>query len=123
MLKSESSNVEPLLRELPPAKRILLAQVINMPGFKVLLELMDAGSYEANESVIRTSPEQDGYLQLLAARQQSAHGICKFSKRVVESCYWHAQQINQLEKETHAEKVDIVKKMYGITITKPEEKS
>jgi hypothetical protein len=116
---SEESRKIPLLRDgLSVEKRMHLSQVMSLPGFNVFIELMGAGCTEFNEDVIKTTPETERYAELLPARQQCAYAANLFSKRVLQSAEWHAQQVRG-DSEVKVPVEDPIAKRFGIHIVKP----
>ena len=80
-----------LMKELTIGKKIALAQAVRMPGFDVIVEIIEAGCKKATADAINTNPEEANYDQLIKARHGYAHDVNKFTRLVRDSINFHAQ--------------------------------
>jgi TRAP-type mannitol/chloroaromatic compound transport system substrate-binding protein len=74
---------------LPFDERLALAQLVNQPGWKVLVKLMAEACRVATEEVIKVKPTQERYSEVLAGLQTTAHAMHKFSAEVLDSVKLH----------------------------------
>ena len=87
---------------LPYEERIALAQLVNQPGWKILVRLMAEACRKATEEVIRLNPSVERYPEQLAGLQTTARAMNKFSAEVLDSVKLHqrtaVQEAQQREK-------------------------
>lgn len=74
---------------LPFEERLALAQLVNQPGWKILVKLMAEACRVATEEVIKIKPTQERYSEVLAGLQTTAHAMHKFSAEVLDSVKLH----------------------------------
>jgi len=111
----EATESAPLLREeLTTQERILLTQLTHMPGFKVLVKLLQAACARFNDNVIKLDPEAPDYDTKISKRQLKAWVASKFSADVFKAIDWHTDQVILAEQENQEESVDAVAKVFGI---------
>jgi len=70
-------------------ERLALAQLVNQPGWKILVRLMAESCRRATEAVIRIDPGTDRYEQNLTGLQTTARAMNKFSAEVLDSVKLH----------------------------------
>ena len=70
-------------------ERIGLAQLVNQPGWKILVRLMAEACRNATEEVIKLKPTTERYPEVLAGLQTTAHAMNKFSAEVLDSVKVH----------------------------------
>lgn len=70
-------------------ERISLAQLVNQPGWKILVRLMAESCRRATEEVIKLDPSSDRYDQKLIGMQTTARAMNKFSAEVLDSVKAH----------------------------------
>ena len=70
-------------------ERIALAQLVNQPGWKILVRLMAESCRRATEEVIRLNPGVERYPEQLAGLQTTARAMNKFSAEVLDSVKLH----------------------------------
>lgn len=103
---SEKEKEKPLLmNELTIGQKVALGQVTNMPGFQVIVALIEAGCNRAVASTINLSPEDLNYRQALEARHQYSHAVNHFTRLVRDSINWHVKNgiIEELAVQAEAE--------------------
>lgn len=72
--------------------RISLAQLVNQPGWKVLVRLMAESCRRATEEVIKLDPSTERYDQKVVALQTTARAMNKFSAEVLDSVKVHQRK-------------------------------
>ena len=103
---AEKERDKPLLmKELTLGKKIALGQVTRLPGFQVIVELIEAGCNQATAKAINTDPEDPDYGQVSAARLTYAHDVNKFTRLVRDSINFHVQHgiVEEAQEQTTAE--------------------
>lgn len=80
-----------LMRELTLGEKIALGQVTRLPGFQVIVKLIEAGCNQATAKAINTSPETPNYNQLVVARQTYAFDVNSFTRKVRDAINYHVQ--------------------------------
>jgi hypothetical protein len=70
-------------------ERLSLAQLVNQPGWKVLVRLMGESCRRATEDVIKLKPTVERYLEQLGGLQTTARAMNKFSVEVLDSVKLH----------------------------------
>lgn len=80
-------------------ERLSLAQLVNQPGWKVLVRLMAESCRNATEAVIRLDPSSDRYDQKLQGLQTTARAMNKFSAEVLDSVKLHQRTAVQQAQE------------------------
>ena len=80
-----------LMNELTIGEKIALGQVTNLPGFQVIVKLIEFGCHKATALAINTSPEEPNYQQLIAARHGYAHDVNRFTRLVRDSIEYHVR--------------------------------
>jgi hypothetical protein len=92
-------------QDLTLEERIVLAQLVQQPGWKVLVRLMAEECKAATEAVIRLDPSGERYDQKLIGLQTTARAMNKFSAEVLKSVKLHEQvAVKALQRE---EKPDV----------------
>jgi TRAP-type mannitol/chloroaromatic compound transport system substrate-binding protein len=91
---------------LPFEERLALAQLVNQPGWKILVKLMAEACHAATVEVIKLKPTQERYSEVLAGLQTTAHAMNKFSAEVLDSVKLHQRnavlEAQQRENSTEA---------------------
>jgi len=70
-------------------ERLSLAQLVNQPGWKILVRLMAESCRRATEEVIRLNPSVERYPEQLTGLQTTARAMNKFSAEVLDSVKLH----------------------------------
>jgi TRAP-type mannitol/chloroaromatic compound transport system substrate-binding protein len=70
-------------------ERLSLAQLVNQPGWKILVRLMAESCRKATEEVIKLNPSVERYPEQLAGLQTTARAMNKFSAEVLDSVKLH----------------------------------
>jgi TRAP-type mannitol/chloroaromatic compound transport system substrate-binding protein len=86
---AESEGRKMLGHGLSYDERIGLAQLVNQPGWKILVRLMAEACRNATEEVIKLKPTAERYAEVLAGLQTTAHAMNKFSAEVLDSVKVH----------------------------------
>ena len=87
-------------------EKISLAQLVNQPGWSVLVSLMAESCRRATEEVIKLDPTTPRYQEVLAGLQTTARAMNKFSTEVLDSVKLHqriAVQEAQKKEKPNAE--------------------
>lgn len=103
---AEKEKPKPLLmRELTLGEKIALGQVTRLPGFQVIVKIIEAGCNQATATAINTSPEEDNYNQLVVARQTYAYDVNSFTRQVRDAINYHVQHgvFEDLEEQQKAQ--------------------
>ena len=70
-------------------ERISLAQLVNQPGWKILVRLMAEACRNATEDVIKVKPTAERYSEVITGLQTTAHAMNKFCAEVLDSVKLH----------------------------------
>ena len=70
-------------------ERLGLAQLVNQPGWKILVRLMAEACRDATEATIKLDPGTERYLERLSGLQTTARAMNKFSAEVLDSVKLH----------------------------------
>jgi hypothetical protein len=85
-------------------ERMSLAQLVQQPGWKILVKLMADACRRATEEVIKLDPGGERYDQKLAGLQTMARAMNKFTADVLDSVKLHqrtaVQEAQQRENPT-----------------------
>ena len=94
-----------LMKELTLGEKIALGQVTRLPGFQVIVKLIEAGCNQASAIAINTSPEEENYNQKVVARQTYAFDVNSFTRQVRDSINYHVQYgvAEELEEQAKAQ--------------------
>lgn len=97
-----------LMNELTLGEKIALAQVAGLPGFEVVVKLIESGCNRAVASTINLSPEDANYKQILEARHQYSHAVNAFTRLVRDSINYHIQYgaVELAQEQTEKEAVE-----------------
>jgi hypothetical protein len=87
-------------------ERIALAQLVNQPGWKILVRLMAESCRRATEEVIKLNPSVERYPEQLTGLQTTARAMNKFSVEVLDSVKLH--QRTAVHEAQQREKTDVV---------------
>lgn len=74
---------------LPYDERIALAQLVQCPGWKILVKLMAEACRNATEETIKLDPTSERYAEKVVGLQTTARAINKFSTEVLDSVKLH----------------------------------
>ena len=90
-----------LMRELTLGEKIALGQVTRLPGFQVIVKIIEAGCNQATAKAINTNPEEINYSQLVVARQTYAFDVNAFTRQVRDAINYHVQHgiVEDLEEQ------------------------
>ena len=86
---TESEGRKVLGENLTFEERLSLAQLVNQPGWKILVRLMAESCRRATEEVIKLDPGTERYDQRLTGLQTTARAMNKFSVEVLDSVKLH----------------------------------
>jgi hypothetical protein len=96
-----------LMKELTIGEKIALGQVSRLPGFQVIVKLIEAGCNKATADTINLNPEDTNYDQLLKAKHNYSHSINKFTRLVRNSINYHVEHgvVEDAEEQEKAKKL------------------
>jgi len=83
---------------LKPQEREALASMTYMPGFHILVKLMEEACSMAVADVIKVSPKDPKYDEMLKALQLEARAMSEFSDNLLKSMGWHVRMAEALLK-------------------------
>jgi hypothetical protein len=119
----ENKATGTLLREeLSPAETVMLGQMTQHGGYKVLVKLMDALCTRATQDVVRLEPEDKDYERKLSVRSQRARTVNETCSVILKSIDAHVQSAANQEEQEQKEAVDSVAKVFGIHPVPPKPK-
>lgn len=124
--------------QLSTTERMLLNQIVDAPGFKVLVKIMDSACVQATQEVIKVDPTLTNYKKVLEVQQQRARFINEFCSEVRRSVNYHVSilksAVTQEEEDAQAAvastlgihsatpKGGAIKNVFGIHPAKPQPK-
>jgi hypothetical protein len=73
-------------------ERLGLAQLVNQPGWKILVRLMAEACRLATEEVIKLNPGVERYPEQLTGLQTTARAMNKFTAEVLDSVKLHQRR-------------------------------
>lgn len=103
-------------------EQVLLGQLTQMGGYKVLQKLFDAAATVFQEAPLKLDPENPNYEKLVASRTQAARNAIEFSNLVFNSVECHVKAAMVADVEREAEAVDAVAATFGIHKVPPKAK-
>jgi hypothetical protein len=74
---------------------IALAQLVNQPGWKILVRLIAERCRRATEAVIKLDPSMERYEQTLVGLQTTSRAMNKFAADVLDSVKLHQRKAVQ----------------------------
>src|SRR5208282_1630607 len=89
-------------------KKVMLAQVIGTPGWKVIIEIANEACRMAMQDTIKLDPESDDYERVVVERQRRARNITEFSDLLMRSIHEHADAVRKVEQKEDQEAVERV---------------
>lgn len=121
---TEKESQKILSPTLTQAKKVMLAQTIMTPGWKVVIEIANEACRVAMQDTIKLDPESEDYERVCVERQRRARNITEFSDLLMRSIHVHADAIRRVEQQEEEEAVGRVQEMYnkhGIHPANPKE--
>jgi hypothetical protein len=70
-------------------EQVVLANLVQHPGFKVLVKMFEQACEDATADVLKVNPEDANYERLLAATQQRSRSTHQFCERIRDSIQHH----------------------------------
>lgn len=120
MANKEAQTI--LSPDLAQVKKVLLAQTIMTPGWKVVIEIANEACRVATTDTIKLDPESQDYERICVERQRRARNITEFSDLLMRSIHAHADSIRRVEAKEEVEAVERVASMFGIHPAQTEKK-
>jgi len=104
-------------------ERISLAQLVNQPGWAILVRIMAEACREATEAVIKLKPTAERYPEQLTGLQTTAHAMNKFSRAVLDSVKLHQRTavLEAQQRENPQPVLEGVKNRFRLPIDKSPE--
>ena len=87
---TEKESQKILSPNLTQAKKVMLAQTIMTPGWKVVIEIANEACRSAMQDTIKLDPESEDYERVCVERQRRARNITEFSDLLMRSIHDHA---------------------------------
>lgn len=113
----------PLLHDqLSMPEKVMLGQVTNHGGFKVIVKLFEAAVAQAHADTVRLDPEDTNYEHLLSVRTQRERTVNEFAGWIKDSINYHVSVVKAQVAEEDVEAVDAVARTFGIHTVKPKSK-
>jgi hypothetical protein len=105
-------------------ERLSLAQLVNQPGWKILVRLMAESCRRATEEVMKLNPSAERYPELLVGMQTTARAMHKFSAEVLDSVKLHQRTaVSEAQQRENPQPVlEGVKNRFRLPINPPEGK-
>jgi hypothetical protein len=120
MAEKETQKI--LSPELTQAEKVMLAQTISTPGWKIIEKIAKAAIDRAAEETIQVSQESEDYERIVVERQRRARNIGEFSDLFILSILSHARSVLRAEQRENLQAVESVGAMFGIHPAKKEKK-
>ncbi len=117
---SEQREKLPLLGtgedELNPIEAAQLTQVTGMPGYRVIVKILNAAADRATKDTLRIDPETPDYTTKIAARTARARYWVEFADLVLGSIAYHAQTTKEaaIENLRLQQEEDVKENIFGI---------
>jgi hypothetical protein len=100
-------------------ERLALAQLVNQPGWKILVRLIAEACRRATEEVIKLDPGTERYDQRLTGLQTTARAMNKFSAEVLDSVKLHQRTaVKQAQERENPTVIDPVANRFRLPIEK-----
>lgn len=103
-------------------EQVLLAQLTQMGGYKVLMKLFDAASTKFQEACLKLDPESPTYEKQVASRTQRARNSIEYASLVFDSVASHVKTVGVQAAEQEEQQIDAVAKTFGIHRVPPKTK-
>ncbi len=94
---TEKESQKILSPTLTQAKKVMLAQTIMTPGWKVVIVIANEACRVAMQDTIKLDPESEDYERVCVERQRRARNITEFSDLLMRSIHVHADAIRKVE--------------------------
>ena len=115
-MAEEKSKLPLLGDELTTVELAHLTQVTHMPGYQVIVKMLNAACSRATFDTLKLDPEIDNYKDRVAARTARARCWTEFSDLVLGSIAHHAQQTKEAAVEALREQQEseVEENIFGI---------
>ena len=120
--KPEKEAQSILSPDMTPAKKVLLAQTVMTPGWKVIVEMANDACARFTQDIIKVDPESPDAQHVVSERQRRARIASEFSDLLMRSIYAHSDSIRMIDKKEDEEAVSRVAEMFGIHPAAPSDK-
>ncbi len=115
--KKEAQTI--LSPDLTQAEKVMLTQVMLIPGWRVVIKIANEACLRATQDTIKLDPESADYERIVVERQRRARNITEFSDLFFRSIQTHVESIRKIEAEEEQEVVSRVAEQFGIHPAKP----
>lgn len=119
---AEKETRQILSPDLTQAEKVMLAQTIMTPGWKVVIKMANDACSVATKDTIKVAQEDPSYERIVVERQRRARNIIEFSDLLMESIHSHADSMRKVEQKEEDEAVERVANMFGIHPAQPPKK-
>lgn len=109
--KAERTILAP---DLSQAEQAMLAQVALLPGWKILVKILNDAGVRAMQDIVKLDPESEDYERVAVERQRRARYFSEFNGLIVDSVSAHTKAVRQLNTVDQAEEVDAAFEKFGI---------
>jgi hypothetical protein len=108
-----------LLPNLSQAEKTWLVQVINSPGWKIVVKLANEGCDTFTRDIVKVPQEHPEYERIVVERQRRARNASEFSDLLMKSVHEHADSVRRKEAQEEQEAVESVTAIFGIHAKEP----
>src|SRR5579859_6758374 len=119
---NEKEQPKLLNPDMTQAKKVMLAQTVMTPGWKVVVEMANDMCSQFTQDIIKVDPEEPNAQHVVAERQRRARIASELSALLMKSIYAHVDSIHKVEKKENDEAVERVGLMFGIHPAQPPKK-
>lgn len=121
-MANQEKDTTVLSPDMPQAKKVLLAQTVMTPGWKVIVEMANEACARFTQDIIKVDPEDEDAEHVVSERQRRARIVIEFSDLFMKSIYAHADSIRRVDRREEEEAVSSVAAMFGIHPANPSER-
>lgn len=121
-MANQEKDAKVLSPDMTQAEKVLLAQTVMTPGWKVIVKMANDACGRFTQDIIKVDPESEDAEHVVSERQRRARIAIEFSDLLMKSIYAHADSIRRAGKQEEEEAVSSVAKMFGIHPANPSER-
>jgi|SRR5579859_3098908 len=120
--KPEKEAQSILSPDMTQGEKVLVAQTVMTPGWKVIVKMANDACARFTQDVIKVDPESLDAEHVVSERQRRARIAIEFSDLLMRSVYAHADSIRHVDRKEEEEAVSRVAEMFGIHPAAPSDK-
>jgi len=120
--KPEKEAQSILSPDLTQGEKVLVAQTVMTPGWKVIVKMANDACARFTQDIIKVDPESLDAEHVVSERQRRARIAIEFSDLLMRSIYEHADSIRRVDRKQEEEAVSRVAEMFGIHPAAPSDK-